>query len=103
MENQAVVQVIGIPVACADGLKDAWRETAQWAAKQLAMRFGDSVRVEYFDLFNPNRPPLPKGAQLPLVMVNNRVVSSGVKISVPMIRKSLEELGVTTAFRKPGI
>jgi disulfide oxidoreductase YuzD len=93
------VQIIGAQIACKDGLKDSWRETAEWAARQLKARYGDAVRVEYFDLFDPGCPALPEGAQLPLVLVNNRVVSSGGKISIPIIRKSLEELGVTPIFR----
>ena len=36
MSQQAVVQIIGAPIACTEGYKDAWRETAQWAADQLA-------------------------------------------------------------------
>jgi hypothetical protein len=93
------VQIIGARIACQDGVKDSWRETAEWAARQLVARYGDSVCVEYFDLFDPGCPPLPDGAQLPLLLVNNRVVSSGGKISIPIIRKSLEELGVTPIFR----
>jgi hypothetical protein len=95
MDSPAVVQIIGAPIACADGLKDTWREVAAWAAGQLAARFGDSVRVEYFDLFDPGCPPVPERAQLPLVLANGQVVSSGGKISIPVIRKHLEGLGIT--------
>lgn len=94
MEAQAVVQIIGAQVACAEGLKDAWRETSLWADRQLAAHYGDKVRVEYFDLFDPDCPPVPSGAQLPLVLVNGQVVSSGGKVSIPRIRKSLDELGI---------
>ena len=90
-----VVQIIGAKIACEDGIKDTWRETAAWAAKQMASRYGDAVRVEYFDLFDPGCPPVPEGSQLPLVLVNNRVVSNGGKISMPVIRKYLDGLGVT--------
>jgi len=89
------VQIIGAPIACKDGVKDTWREIAEWAAKQLAVHYGDTVCTEYFDLFNPNCPPLPEGAQLPVVLVNGRIVSSGGKISIPVIRKYLEGLRVT--------
>jgi hypothetical protein len=94
-----LVQIIGARIACQDGVKDTWRETAEWAAKQLASRYGDVVCVEYFDLFDPGSPALPEGVQLPLVLVNNYVVSSGGKISIPIIRKSLEELGVIPILR----
>ena len=89
-----IVQSIGAQIACKDGVKDSWRETAEWAARQIKALYGDAVRVEYFDLFDTGCPPLPERVQLPLVLVNNRVVSSGGKISIPIIRKSLEELGV---------
>lgn len=93
MNKQVVVQIIGAQIACADGVKDAWREVASWAADQLVKRFGDSVQVNYFDLFEPNCPPLPEGAQLPLVLVNGQVVSSGGKISIPAIRRYIEDMG----------
>lgn len=87
-----VVQIIGAPVACAEGVKETWRDVAAWAAGQLASRFGAAVRVDYLDLFDPACPPLPDGAQLPLVLVNGQVVSSGGKVSVPAIRRHLEGL-----------
>jgi hypothetical protein len=87
-----VVQIVGAKIACKDGIKDTWRETAAWAARQMAFRYGDAVRVEFFDLFDPGCPPLPEGAQLPLLLVDGRVVSSGGKISVPMIRSRIETI-----------
>ncbi len=88
------VQIIGAPVACKEGVKDSWREVAEWAAGQLKGRFGEAVQVHYFDMFDPTCPPMPPGIQLPLVMVNDQVLSSGGKISVPAIRKRLQELGL---------
>lgn len=99
MTDKALVQIIGAPVACADGVKDSWREIAQWAARKLTARFGDLVSVEYFDLFEPDHPSLPEGAQLPLVLINGRVVSNGGKISVPAIRRHIEEMGVAPVSR----
>jgi hypothetical protein len=92
--NPASVYIIGAPVACAEGVKDTWRDVAKHAADQLIARFGDSVRVQYFDLFDPDCPVLPDGAQLPLVIIEGEVLSSGGKISVPAIRKHIETLGV---------
>ena len=92
MSTVNVVQIIGAPVACAEGVKDTWRDVAKWAAGQLVARFGSAVRVDYLDLFDPACPPLPAGAQLPLVLVNGQVVSSGGKVSVPAIRRHLEAL-----------
>lgn len=85
-----VVQIIGAPIACTDGVKDSWREVADWAAGQLKARYGEHVQVQYFDLFDPGCPPVPPGSQLPLVLVNGEVLSSGGKISIPAIRKRIE-------------
>lgn len=87
-----VVQIVGARIACSDGVKDSWREVTGWAAGQLKTRFDDKVSVQYFDLFDSNCPPIPSGAQLPLVLVNGEVLSSGSKISVPLIRKHVEQL-----------
>ena len=95
MNGQAVVTIIGAPVACQGQVKDTWREMAQWAAEKLAPKFGDSVEVLYFDLFDPDCPAIPPNVQLPLILVDNQVLSSGGKISIPLIRKRLEEIGVT--------
>ena len=92
--NPALVQIIGAPIACAEGVKDTWRDVAKHAADQLIARFGDSVQVQYFDLFDPDCPPLPDGAQLPLVIIAGEVLSSGGKMSVPAIRRRIEDLGV---------
>ncbi len=81
-------------MACAEGVKETWRDVAKHAADQLIARFGDQVIVCYFDLFEPDCPPLPDGAQLPLVLLNGEMLSSGGKISVPVIRKRIEALGV---------
>lgn len=92
MKKAILVQIIGAPIACAEGLKDTWREIAQWAAGQLQHRFGDSVRLEYYDLFEPNCPQLPPESQLPLVLVEGEVLSSGGKLPMPKLRNHLETL-----------
>ena len=91
MKSLVVVEIIGAPVACKDGIKDSWREVAEWAARQLLARFGDNVTLRYFDLFDPNCPSIPLDSQLPLVLVDGVVVSSGGKISIPLIRKKIED------------
>jgi hypothetical protein len=89
----AIIHIIGAPIACAEGVKDTWREVAGWAAVQLYNRFGTAVHVQYFDLFDPDCPILPQDVQLPLVLVNGQVLASGGKISVPVIRRHLESQG----------
>jgi len=92
VSEAALVQVVGSPVACAAGTRDAWRETAALVANQLEHRFGTVVRTEYFDLFDLTCPPLPPGAQLPAVLINGELFSGGGKLSVPAITARLGEL-----------
>ena len=49
-----VVRVFGVPTTsgCDGGTKGGtWRDATEWVARSLKTRFGDQVRVEYFDLF----------------------------------------------------
>jgi hypothetical protein len=94
MDKPTLVTIIGAPIACQEGMTDSWREVAAWTEKQLAARFGEAVQVTYFDLLDVNCPPVPVAAQLPLVLVNGAVLSSGGKISVPAIRKRIEALNL---------
>jgi disulfide oxidoreductase YuzD len=96
MSALVIVQIIGAPIACKEGVKDTWREIAEWAGGQLHQRFGEGVQVQYFDLFAPDWLPMPPGAQLPLVMVNGEVLTSGGKISVPALRRKIETLTADT-------
>ncbi len=86
------VDIIGAPVACKEGIKETWREVAEWAAGQLRSRFGDQVKVQYYDLFDPQCPAIPPEGQLPVVIVDGEVISCGGKISIPLIRKTIENL-----------
>ena len=92
MNTLVLVQIIGAPIACSDGVKDSWREVARWAAGQLKTLFGEEIDIQYYDLFDVTCPPLPPDAQLPLVLVNGELLSNGGKISVPMIRKQVDAL-----------
>ena len=93
MTEPVLVQIIGAPVACAEGVKETWRDVAAWAARQLAARFGPAVRLDYFDLFDPVCPALPAGASLPVVLVNGELLSSGGKVSLPSINRRLAAIG----------
>lgn len=94
MSEPAIIQIIGSPVACAEGLKDTWRDLAGWIGGKLRARYGTAVTTTYYDLFDPDCPPLPPDTQLPLVLVNGDVVTSGGKLSMPAIRRHLDALGV---------
>lgn len=92
MDSPVIVQILAAPIACEEGVKDSWREVAAWVDGQLKTPFGDAVLVKYYDLFDAGCPSLPPGAQLPLVLVDDDVTSSGGKISVPVIRRSIEAM-----------
>lgn len=92
MSGQVLVEIIGAPIACKEGVKDSWREVARWAGDQLKGRFGEAVQVKYYDLFDVDCPSMPKEAQLPVVLVNGETTINGGKISVPAIRRKIETL-----------
>jgi disulfide oxidoreductase YuzD len=94
MNEPVIVRIVGTPIACAEGVKDSWRELAMWFADKLQARYGEVVQVQYFDLFDPGCPSLPPDAQLPLVMINDELISRGQKLSLPAIRTHLETLGL---------
>ena len=92
MSELVLVQIISAPIACKESVKDTWREIAEWFGGQLHQRFCESMDVQYFFLCDPECPPMPPGAQLPLVLVNGDVLASGGKISVPVIRCKIEDI-----------
>ena len=92
MNHPVKVVIIGSPVACSEGVKELWRDVATWTGGQLKSRFGNRVTTRYFDLFDPECPTFSPESQLPLVMVNEKVVSSGGKVSIPLIRHEIESL-----------
>jgi hypothetical protein len=94
MGEPTTIQIIGSPVACAEGVKETWRDMAGWLAGRLKARYGAAVSVSYYDLFDPHCPPLPTGAQLPLVLVEGNILISGGKLSLPIIRLHLDGLGL---------
>ena len=89
MNKQVLVQIVGVPIACEEGMKDSWRDVSAWAARQLKTYFGETVQTKYYDLFDADCPPLPTGSQLPLVLVDNEAVISGGKISIPVISNKI--------------
>ena len=92
MNKPIEVKIIGSPVACTEGVKELWRDVAAWAGGQLHLKFGSQISTRYFDLFDPECPTFPPESQLPVVFVNEKVISSGGKISIPLIRKEIESL-----------
>lgn len=92
MNKPILVQIVGVPIACEEGVKDSWREVSAWAARQLKMYFGETVQVNYYDLFDVDCPPVPAGSQLPFVLVDNEAIISGGKISIPILRSKISAI-----------
>jgi hypothetical protein len=90
------VEIVGVPVACGDGIKESWREIASWVSRELDRAFGEAVRVQYHDLFEAGCPILPEGAKLPIVLIDGEPITVGGKISLPAIRTALGNRGVAT-------
>ncbi len=88
------VKIVGAPVACEDGVKELWKDVAAWAGGQLHSKFGSKVITRYYDLFDPECPAFPPDSQLPVVFVNGKLVSSGGKVSIPLICKELKACGL---------
>ena len=91
------VVIVGAPIACAEGVRDTWREVAGQVAAQLERRFGGQVRVAYHDLFDPACPQLPPDAMLPVVLVDGELLTSGGKLSVPLVRRAVVARGASGA------
>jgi hypothetical protein len=48
------------------------------------------VEVEYFDLFAEKCPSFPEDAQIPIVLIDGELFSSGGKIAIPQLRTYLD-------------
>lgn len=94
------IEIIGAPVACKEGVKDTWREVAVWTSNKLKSYYGNEVHVLYYDLFDATLPAMPINEPLPIVLVDGIVVSCGGKISVPLIRKKIQELDSGQPLKK---
>ena len=92
------VEIVGVPIACGDRVKDSWRGIAAWVSRELERAFGEAVRVQYHDLFEAWCPILPAGAKLPIVLIDGEPITVGGKISLPAIRKALTSRGIASIY-----
>ncbi|MDO9545227.1 MAG: hypothetical protein Q7J07_00560 [Pelolinea sp.] len=91
---KAEIMIIGSLVACENGPRDNWRKLSKWFASKMTALYGDQVAVKYFDIFDPDCPILPPDAKLPVVKINEEILSMGEKISMKLIRERLETFGI---------
>jgi disulfide oxidoreductase YuzD len=98
---KAKVKIFGVPVAgCKPG--KTWRDAANLAKKLLTLRFGNQIEIEYIEFLPPKWKEFPniidlinKGqAKIPIVMVNDEIISIGGKVNVSQIEKYLLNMGL---------
>jgi hypothetical protein len=89
------IHITGSLIGCSEGIRDDWRDLSQWIASKMTALYGDRVVVKYHDIFDPDCPSLPPDAKLPVVIINEEVLSIGGKISMTLIRKKIESFGIT--------
>jgi len=89
------VQVFAPPAAaCCGGT--TWEGAADYLRKRLQQRFGESVSVEFIEMFAPRSFEFPdvlrvlesRGA-LPIVRVADEIVSQGVKLSEAKVAEAV--------------
>ncbi len=92
------VRVFAPPDAsCGHGMP--WSTASAFIGERLNRKFGDGLGIEHIEIFSPRSFEFPEimadieaGAQLPIVMVGDRVVSRGGKISERVIGQAVEAL-----------
>ncbi len=89
------VQVFAAPaVACCGG--STWEGATQYLRERLRQRFGESVSVEFIEMFAPRSFEFPDvlraleaGGTLPIVRVGNEIVSQGAKLSESRVAEAV--------------
>lgn len=75
-----------------------WSDAVAMVAARLGRRFGDALEVEHVTLFSPRSFEFPdvlaaisSGAELPVVLLGDRIVSEGGKLSEPKLARAVED------------
>jgi hypothetical protein len=92
------VRVFAAPDAsCGHGM--TWSAASAFIGERLKRRFGEGVDVEHIEMFSPRSFEFPgvlaaieAGRKLPVVMVGDRIVSQGRRLSESIIRQAIEAL-----------
>lgn len=98
------VRIVTAPDASCAGA--TWSEAFDLIRSRLARRFGEAVTVEHVQAFSTRFFEMPKvtaaieaGAELPIVLVGEDVVSRGGKLSEPKIAEALRAATLATEAR----
>ncbi len=102
------VRVFAAPDASC-GRGSTWSAATKLIGEHLRNRFGGAVVVEHVEMFSPRSFEFPqvlealkRGAALPIILVNDGVVSQGGKLSERIIAQAIASLlpsGVKTRER----
>jgi hypothetical protein len=83
-----------------------WSDAVAMVGARLRRRFGAGLEVVHVTLFSPRSFEFPHvlraisaGAELPLVLLGDRIVSQGGKLSEPKLARAVEQAPVP----EPGI
>lgn len=83
--------------SCGHGM--TWSAASALIGERLRRRFGNGVDVEHIEIFSPRSFEFPEvmaaiqaGGELPVVMVGDRIVSQGGKLSDRIIGQAVEAL-----------
>jgi hypothetical protein len=81
-----------------------WTAAVGFIRERLGRRFNGRVTVEQVEIFSQQSFEFPavleaiqQGAELPIVVVGERIVSRGAKLSESRIARAIEALGPTGA------
>ena len=95
------VRIVTAPDASCGGA--TWSDAVAMIRGRLASRFGEAVTVEHVLAFSPRffemtnvTAAIEAGAELPIVLVGEDVVSRGGKLSEPRIAEALRAANVAT-------
>lgn len=96
-----MVRIFGVPVAgCKPG--KSWQDAANFAKNWLSSRFGKQVEVEYVEFLPCRWKDFPEvielinkeKAKIPIITVNDEVISTGGKVNISQIEKYLLDIGL---------
>ncbi len=102
MAGRAVLTIVRIFTApdasCGTGM--TWATAVGFIRERLGRRFGEGVAGEHIEVFSERSFEFPavleaiqQGAELPIVLVGDRIVSQGGKLSESRIVRAIEALG----------
>ncbi len=93
-----LVQIITAPAASC-GRAQTWAEAAKFIGQRLNRRFNGRVAVEHVEIFSQRSFEFPavleavqQGAELPIVLLDDRIISQGGKLSESRIVCAIEAL-----------